>query len=61
MAKETEMDTKAIQAREIQLEMKKLRMKCLEAAVSLKISGDPEVIESKAEHFFNWLVNGEKK
>ena len=61
MAKEIESDTKAIQTRDIQLEIKKLRMRCLEAAVSLKISGDPEVIENKAEHFYNWLVNGEKK
>ncbi len=61
MAKETESDTKTIQAREIDLEYKKLKMKCLEAAVGLRISGDPELIESKAAHFYNWIMTGERK
>lgn len=61
MAKETELDTKTIQAREIELEHKKLKMRCLEAAVELRISGDPELIEGRAEHFYNWIMNGEKK
>lgn len=48
-------------SRETKLEYKKLRMKCLEMAVSLRVSGDPELIESKADHFFNWLIHGEKR
>lgn len=61
MAKETEIETKTLQTKELELEHKKLKMKCLEAAVSLRISGDPELIELKAEHFYNWIITGERK
>ena len=61
MAKENELETKAIQAREIDLEYKKLKMRCLEISAELRTSGDPELIELKAEHFYNWIVNGDKR
>ena len=61
MKKENEIETKGIQSKANDLEYKKIKMRCLECAVSLRVSGDPELIESKAAHFYNGVLNGEKK
>lgn len=33
-----------------------LKLECLKLAVSLRVNNELEVIESKADHFFHWLM-----